>query len=70
MINPLRVASDGYLRTSTIAVSTRGYIFIGGGTPYNPDGGGGKPIKRKRRDPEKDNNEMLLLIDIFARIIS
>lgn len=69
MINPLRVASDGYLRTSTISVASRGYIFLGG-SPFVPDGGGGYDgEKNKKNRLEIDNNEMLLLFDIFTKIV-
>ena len=68
MINPLRVASDGYLRTSTISVASRGYIFLGGKPPSLGDGGGGSKVKNKTNRLGIDDNEILLIMNIFTKI--
>jgi len=67
VINPLRVASDGYLRTSNISIVSRGYIFIK--TGGKKVGVAGKRRERKKFDFDKENNEMLLLFDIFTKIV-
>ena len=73
MINPLKVATSGYLKRTTKAVlviAVAGYLNFGGTPPIPPTGGGGDGYiasryenrdEEKRRKEQKEYNEKLLV---------
>lgn len=81
MINPLKVATAGYLKQTTKAVlviAVAGYLNFGGTPPIPPlppssSGGGGssyhnnekKLSEEKRKRIEKDEQEWMLMLKIF-----
>jgi len=77
MLNPLKIATDGYLKRQTKAVLTiavAGYLSFGSPTPASGGGGSSskyentplqKQLEENRKRIEQDNNDILLLVKTF-----
>ena len=81
MINPLKVATAGYLKRTTKAVlviAVAGYLNFGGTPPIPPSGGGGgggytyaeshstKKLEERKKKIKQDEQEWMLFIKIFT----
>jgi len=84
MINPLKVASAGYLKRTTKAVlviAVAGYLNFGGTPPNPPSGGGGGGMdyyptqydnKKEQRDREEkiriEDSEVIAIVQLCLKI--